>query len=237
MKRCAREGLEFQVSKPEAITKVVDGVVYEPYERVIIETPAEYVGIIAEEMASRLGRVEDMQNDGNGRMRVAYMLPTRGLIGFRSFLLRATRGNANMNSELLPPQPMKGEVKSTRFGVLVASEPGIALTYGIKNAQERGQTFIVPQTPVYEGMLVGMHNRDKDLDLNICKERKMSNMRSATSDIVERLETAIRFSLEEALDFVANDELVEITPSNIRLRKRVLKANERHRMVRSRSRD
>ena len=232
-----REGLEFQVSKPEAITKVVDGVVYEPHERVIIETPEEYVGIIAEEMASRLGRVEDMQNDGNGRMRVAYMLPTRGLIGFRSFLLRATRGNATMNSELLPPQPMKGEVKSTRFGVLVASEAGVALTYGIKNAQERGQTFIVPQTPVYEGMIVGMHNRDKDLDLNICKERKMSNMRSATSDIVERLETAIRFSLEEALDFVANDELVEITPSNIRLRKRVLKVNERHRMVRSRSRD
>ncbi len=226
-----REGMEFQVSKPEAIIKRVNGTVYEPYERVTIETPEEYVGVLSQEMVSRLAQMQDMQNDGNGNMRIAYMLPTRGLIGFRSFLLRATRGNATMNSELLEPQPMKGEVKSTRFGAIVASVAGVAFTYGIKNAQERGQTFIDPHTPVYEGMVVGRHNRSKDLDLNICKERKLTNMRSATSDIVERLETPVKFSLEEALAFVASDELAEITPSNVRLRKSVLNANERHRSV------
>ena len=232
-----REGLEFEVSQPEAITKFVNGTIYEPYEQIIIETPEEYVGVLTKEMASRLGQVQDMQSDGNNYVRVSYMLPTRGLIGFRSFLLRATRGNATMNSELLGAQLMKGKVKSTRFGAIVAAKSGVAVTYGIRNAQERGHTFIVPQTSVYEGMIVGMHNRDRDLDLNVCKERKMSNMRSSTSDIVERLETPIRFSLEEALEFVASDELAEITPSNIRLRKRVLNGNERHRMVRSRSQD
>ena len=232
-----REGLEFEVSQPEAITKFVNGTIYEPYEQIIIETPEEYVGVLTKEMAARLGQVQDMQSAGNNYVRVSYMLPTRGLIGFRSFLLRATRGNATMNSELLGAQLMKGKVKSTRFGAIVAAKSGVAVTYGIRNAQERGHTFIVPQTFVYEGMIVGMHNRDRDLDLNVCKERKMSNMRSSTSDIVERLETPIRFSLEEALEFVASDELAEITPSNIRLRKRVLNGNERHRMVRSRSQD
>lgn len=232
-----REGFEFQVSKPEAITKLVDGKVYEPYERIIIDTPKEFVGVLAEELVARLGQVQDMQNDRNSNMRLVYALPTRGLIGFRSFLLRATSGNAAMNSELLEPQVMKGKVKSTRFGAIVASETGTAFSYGIKNAQERGNTFIDPQTPVYKGMIVGMHNREKDLDVNICKEKKMSNMRSSTSDIVERLEPPIKFSLEEALDFVATDELAEITPSNIRLRKRVLNANERHRVARSGSQD
>ena len=232
-----REGFEFQVSKPEAITKLVDGKVYEPYERIIIDTPKEFVGVLAEELVARLGQVQDMQNDRNSNMRLVYALPTRGLIGFRSFLLRATSGNAAMNSELLEPQVMKGKVKSTRFGAIVASETGTAFSYGIKNAQERGNTFIDPQTPVYKGMIVGMHNREKDLDVNICKEKKMSNMRSSTSDIVEHLEPPIKFSLEEALDFVATDELAEITPSNIRLRKRVLNANERHRVARSGSQD
>ena len=232
-----REGFEFQVSKPEAITKLVDGKVYEPYERIIIDTSKEFVGVLAEELVARLGQVQDMQNDRNSNMRLVYALPTRGLIGFRSFLLRATSGNAAMNSELLEPQVMKGKVKSTRFGAIVASETGTAFSYGIKNAQERGNTFIDPQTPVYKGMIVGMHNREKDLDVNICKEKKMSNMRSSTSDIVERLEPPIKFSLEEALDFVATDELAEITPSNIRLRKRVLNANERHRVARSGSQD
>ena len=232
-----REGFEFQVSKPEAITKLVDGKVYEPYERIIIDTPKEFVGVLAEELVARLGQMQDMQNDRNSNIRLVYALPTRGLIGFRSFLLRATSGNAAMNSELLEPQVMKGKVKSTRFGAIVASETGTAFSYGIKNAQERGNTFIDPQTPVYKGMIVGMHNREKDLDVNICKEKKMSNMRSSTSDIVERLEPPIKFSLEEALDFVATDELAEITPSNIRLRKRVLNANERHRVARSGSQD
>ena len=228
-----REGLEFQVSKPEAIMKHFDNKVYEPYERIIIETPDEFVGVLSEELASRLGQIHDMHNDGNGYMRVTYLLPTRGLIGFRSFLLRSTRGSAVMNSELLEPQIMKGTVKSTRFGAIVASEAGLAFSYGIKNAQERGHTFVPPQTSVYEGMIVGMHNRQGDLNLNICKERKMTNVRSSTAEIYERLEPPIKFSLEEALDFVASDELVEVTPSNIRLRKRVLKSDQRHRVTRS----
>ena len=162
-----------------------------------------------------MGQVEDMQNDGDGNIRVVYVLPTRGLIGFRSFFLRATRGSGIMSSELLASQRVQGEIRSTRFGAMVASESGVALSYGIRNAQERGQTFIDPNTPVYEGMVVGMHNRDRDLEVNIAKERKMTNMRSPTAEVYERLEPAVKFSLEESLDFIASDELAEITPSNI----------------------
>ena len=180
--------------------------------------------------------MQEMENTGNGNMRVVYDLPTRGLIGFRSFLLRATRGRAVVNTEGLNPRLMQGSVRSTRFGSIVASESGVAVSYGIRNAQGRGHTFVVPNTTVYEGMIVGMHNRHRDLDLNICKQRKMSNVRSSTSDIVERLEPAMMFSLEEALDFVAHDELAEITPTSIRLRKRILGGDERYRIARSRSR-
>ncbi len=229
-----REGLEFQVSKPEAITKILNDKIHEPYERIFIETNEQYLGILAEELSSRLGQMEDIRNDGNGNITIVYKLPTRGLIGFRSFLLRATHGNSIMNSELMGYEIMKGNVKSTRFGSIVASETGVALTYGIRNAQNRGSTFVPPNTYVYEGMVVGMHNRDGDLNLNICKERKKTNMRSSTSEIFERLEPPRSFSLEEALDFIATDELAEITPNNIRLRKKVLNSEKRHRIARSR---
>ena len=139
-----------------------------------------------------------------------------------------------MASELLEPQIVRGEVRPTRSGAIVASETGIAVTYGIKNAQERGQTFVAPNTPVYAGMIVGTHNRDKDLPINICKERKVTNMRSSTSEVFERLEPPIKFSLEESLDFVAGDEMVEITPNSIRLRKRILDINQRKREARPR---
>jgi GTP-binding protein len=227
-----REGLEFQVSKPEAVTKLVEGKLYEPYEKITIETPQEYVGSLAEELSSRLGQLLDMQNDRTENMRMVYEMPTRGLIGFRSFVLRATRGSAVVNAELLESRPIKGMVKMTRFGSIVASETGTALTYGIKNAQERGHTFVPPNTSVYQGMIVGVHNRDGDMDLNICKERKTTNHRSATSEVFERLEPPMQFSLEEALDFVASDELAEITPLMIRLRKRILEPGQRHRFAR-----
>ena len=230
-----REGMEFQVSKPEAIMTIIEGSSYEPYERIVIDTPQEFVGVLTEELSSRMGQVEDMQNDGTGNIRVIYVLPTRGLIGFRSFFLRATRGSGIMSSELLASRRGHGEIRSTRFGAMVASENGVALSYGIRNAQERGQTFIDPNTPVYEGMVVGMHNRDRDLEINIAKERKMTNMRSPTAEVFERLEPPVKFSLEESLDFIASDELAEVTPNNIRLRKRVLKADERRRMGRSKS--
>jgi GTP-binding protein len=230
-----REGMEFQVSKPEAVTRMVDGKLHEPYELLTIDSREEFVGVLTEELAPRLGQMRDMRNDDNGNVRLEYSIPTRGLIGFRSFFLRATRGNGVMNSEFLGTEPLRGDVRSTRSGVMVASETGTAVTYGIRNAQERGETFIDPQTPVYEGMVVGMHSRERDLDLNITKERKVTNMRSSTSEIVERLEPAIKFSLEEALDFVETDELVEITPKSIRLRKRTLDSGERYRQVRSRA--
>ncbi|MEX2598973.1 MAG: translational GTPase TypA, partial [Dehalococcoidia bacterium] len=212
------------------------GTVHEPYEHLFIETREEYVGAITEELSSRLAQMTDMQNDGQSNIKLEYTLPTRGLIGFRTFFLRVTRGNGVMNSEYAGMQPMRGEVKSTRTGAIVASEAGIAVTYGIGNAQERGETFVEPQTQVYEGMIVGTHNREGDMNLNICKERKVTNMRSATSEIVERLAPAVKFSLEEALDFIEPDELVEVTPKSIRMRKRVLQADERYRQTRNRAR-
>jgi GTP-binding protein len=229
-----REGLELQVSKPEAVTRIIDGVVREPYEMLTIDSREDYVGPITEELSSRLGSMTNMQNDGQGNVRMEYTLPTRGLIGFRSFFLRATRGNGVMSTEFLDTRPVKGQVKSSRTGVMVASEAGIAVTFGIRNAQERGDTFIEPQTQIYQGMIVGTHARDRDLDLNICKERKLTNMRKATSEIVIRLDPAIIFSLEEALDFIEDDELVEVTPENVRLRKRILDPDQRHRGVRDR---
>ncbi len=229
-----REGLELQVSKPEAVTRIVAGVIHEPYEMLTIDSREDYVGSITEELSSRLGAMTNMQNDGQGNVRLEYTLPTRGLIGFRSFFLRATRGNGVMSTEFLDTRPVKGQVKSSRTGVMVASEGGVAVTFGIRNAQERGDTFIEPQTLIYQGMIVGTHARDRDLDLNICKERKLTNMRKATSEIVIRLDPAIIFSLEEALDFIEDDELVEVTPENIRLRKRILDPDQRHRGVRDR---
>lgn len=142
-----------------------------------------------------------------------------------------------MSSEFLETRPVKGQIKSSRTGVIVASESGVAVTFGIRNAQERGDTFIEPQTQIYQGMIVGSHPRDRDLDLNICKERKLTNMRKATSEIVIRLDPAIIFSLEEALDFIEDDELVEVTPENVRLRKRILAPDARHRGVRDKSKD
>ncbi|MEE8519019.1 MAG: translational GTPase TypA [Dehalococcoidia bacterium] len=231
-----REGIEFQVSKPEAITHSIDGTLHEPYERLIIDTREEYIGAMTEELATRLAQMTDMENDGRGNVRLTYKIPTRGLIGFRSYFLRVSRGNGVMNSEYLGMEPMQGEVKSTRSGAIVAAETGTAVAFGIRNAQERGDTFVEPQTPVYEGMVVGQHNREGDMNLNICKERKVTNMRSSTSEIVERLEPAIKFTLEEAIDFIASDELVEVTPKGIRLRKRTLGADERYREARDRAR-
>ena len=227
-----REGLEFQVSKPEAIVKIIEGQRYEPYEKITIDAPSEFVGVITEELSSRLGQMKDMQADDDNNMRIIYSIPTRGLIGFRGFVLKATKGTAIMNTELEDPQIMKGDVKPKRAGAIVASESGVAVSYGIKNAQERGQTFVGPNTAVYGGMIVGTHNRDMDLPLNICKERKVTNMRSSTSEIVERLEPPIRLSLEESLEFIAEDEIAEITPSIVRMRKRVLDINDRHKLLR-----
>ena len=236
IEKMRREGIEFQVSRPEAVTKRIDGKMHEPYEYLFLETRDDYIGAVTEDLSSRLAQMVDMQSDGASNIRLQFRLPTRGLIGFRSFFLRATRGNGQMNTEFIGMEPVTGELKNARSGAVVSTERGIAVTYGLQNAQERAETFVEPQTPVYQGMIVGRHNRERDMDLNVCKERKTTNVRSSTQEIVERLEPAVKFSLEEALGFINADELVEITPKSIRMRKRILSPDERYRVQRSRSR-
>lgn len=224
-----REQYEFQVSRPEPVTKVIDGTVYEPYEHLTIDTRAEYIGTFTEKLSDRLAQLADMSNDGAGNVRLEYKIPTRGLIGFRSLFLRVTRGNGIMNSVFTGYEPMEGEVKTTVTGVLVASVGGLAVTYGLLNAQGRGSTFIEPGISVYEGMIVGMHPKEDDLLINVCKEKKLTNMRSSTSEITKHLAPPVKMSLDEALEFVASDEVVEVTPQNFRLRKKELSASERQR--------
>ena len=235
VEKMRREGIEFQVSRPEAVTRVIDGRPHEPYEMLFLETRDDYIGPVTEELSSRLAQMVDMQSDGSGNVRLQFRLPTRGLIGFQSFFLRDTRGNGQLSAEFLGMEPMAGAVKSARTGAFVAAESGVAVTYGLQNAQERGETFVEPQTPVYQGMIVGRHNRERDIDMNVCKERKMTNMRSSTQEIVERLAPPVKFSLEEAFGFIGDDELVEVTPRSIRMRKRILDPDERYRVNRARA--
>ncbi|MGZ3680294.1 MAG: translational GTPase TypA, partial [Ktedonobacterales bacterium] len=224
-----REGYELQVSRPEVITHEVDGKVVEPIERLVIDTREQYIGAISETLALRKARMANMTNDGNGNVRLEYDIPTRGLIGFRNSFLTLTQGNGALASLLQGYEPWLGAIGTSRNGALVASESGVAVTYGLNNAQARGQTFIDPGTPVYEGMIIGLHQRPGDLTVNVCKEKKQTNVRSSTSDIAVRLSPPVKLSLEQSLDFINSDELVEVTPQNVRLRKRLLTQHERSR--------
>ncbi len=224
-----REGHEFEVSKPEPATKVVDGKVQEPYEHLTIDTREEFIGPLTEDLSGRLAELMSMNNDGAGNVRLEYTIPTRGLIGFRSAFLRDTRGTGVTNSLFTGFRPMSGEVKSAIKGALVASDSGTAVTYGLLNAQGRGETFVEPGTVVYEGMIVGVHPKDQDILINVCKEKKLTNMRSSTADIAKRLSPPVKMSLEDALSFIADDELVEVTPKNFRLRKKLISGTARHR--------
>ena len=235
-----REGFEFQVSRPEPVTKVVDGLVHEPYEHLSITTKEEFLGVLTEYLSGRLAQLTNMKYDDAGNVSMDYRIPTRGLIGFTSFFLRTTRGNGVKSSLFIGYEPMRGEIRSTATGVLVAHEPGVAVTYGLLNAQGRGDTFIDPGSLVYEGMIVGMHRREGDIPINVCKEKKLTNMRSSTADVTKRLNATVRFSLEDALDFISTDELVEVTPQNFRMRKRELTTLDRakkRRVATSRDRD
>ena len=222
-----REGYEFAVSRPEVITREVDGQTHEPIEHLVVDTIEEHVGAVSELLGKRLGKLEHMAHDGHGGVRMEFRVPTRGLIGLRSQLLTATRGHSVMASRLLGYERWQGPIGVSRNGVLVASESGSATGYAIGNAQERAQTFIEPQTPVYEGMLIGLNSRPEDMPYNIVKEKKQTNIRSSTSDIAVRLSPPLRLSLEQAMDFIESDELVEVTPVAFRLRKRLLKAEDR----------
>jgi GTP-binding protein len=226
-----REGYEFEVSRPEAIVKVVDGNLVEPVEALTIDTKDEYVGVLTEMLSKRQAQLTDMRNDGHDNVRLEFRIPTKGLIGFRGAFLTATRGEGIMNTIFLGYEAWRGDIASTRSGALVASEQGVAVTYGLNNAQGRGLTFIGPGTPVYEGMIVGMNPRPRDIAINVCKEKKKTNMRSSTADIGIKLTPSVQLSLEQGIDFINRDELVEVTPENIRLRKKLLTQAQRLRDV------
>ena len=234
-----REQFEFQVSRPTPVTKVIDGRVYEPYEILNFSTHEEYVGVLTEYLSAHLAQLRDMRYDENGYVHMEYKIPTRGLIGFNAFFLRTTRGDGVKSSFFTSYEPMEGEIRSQRDGSLVASEGGVAVTYGLLNAQGRGDTFIDPGIMVYAGMIVGSHRREGDIEINVCKEKKLTNMRSSTSEVTKRLNATVRMSLEEALSFISDDELLEVTPLNLRLRKAELSALDRKRKRRDgvRSRD
>jgi len=228
-----RESYEFEVSKPEAITKVVDGKLMEPVETLTIDTRDEYIGALTEMLGKRQAQLTDMRNDGHDNVHLEFHIPTKGLIGFRGAFLTATRGEGIMNTAFLGYETWHGDIASTRNGALVASEQGIAVAYGLNNAQGRGLTFIEPSTPVYEGMMVGLNSRSQDIAINVCKEKKKTNVRSSTSDIAVKLTPPVKLSLEQAIDFINKDELVEVTPENIRLRKKLLTQAQRLRDISS----
>jgi GTP-binding protein len=222
-----REGYEFQVSRPEVITHEVAGAVHEPIEHLVIDTGEGFVGVVTDLVGGRRARLLDMVNDGRGNVRLEYAIPTRGLIGLRNAFLTATKGNGVLASRLIGYEPWQGPIASDRSGALVASETGVVLAHGLANAQERGLTFVVPGTEVYEGMIVGQQPRPGDLPVNVCRAKKLTNIRSSTQDIAIRLTPPVLLSLEQALDFLASDELLEVTPRGWRLRKRLLTADER----------
>ncbi len=226
-----REGYEFEISKPEAITKVIDGKLFESVEVLTIDTGDEYIGVLTEMLSTRQAQMMDMRNDGQGNVRLVFQIPTKGLLGFRSPFITSTRGKGIMNTMFLGYEPWQGEIVSTRNGVLAAAKQGIATTYGLNNAQGRGLTFVEPGTQVYEGMIVGLNSRTQDIPVNVCKEKKKTNIRSSTSDIAVKLTPPLKMSLEQTIDFVNRDELVEITPKNIRLRKKLLVYSQRLRSV------
>jgi GTP-binding protein len=222
-----REGYELQVSKPEAITRKVNGKTVEPIEAVVVDCPDEFIGVVTEALGRRKGQMTKMVNHGTGRVRLEFEAPSRGLIGFRSEFLTETKGTGLLNTMFLRWGDLQGALRGRATGSLVADRVGETTTYALYNLQERGMLFVRPGTRVYEGMIVGENARPVDLDVNAIKEKKLTNMRASTADEAMRLVPPKELSLEQALEFIGDDELVEVTPETIRLRKRVLAANQR----------
>jgi GTP-binding protein len=222
-----REGYELQVSKPEAITRNVDGQLLEPIEAVVVDCPDEFIGVVTEALGRRKGQMTKMINHGTGRVRLEFEAPSRGLIGFRNEFLTETKGTGLLNTMFLRWGEWQGPMRGRATGSLVADRTGDTTTYALFNLQERGTLFVRPGTKVYEGMIIGENARAVDLDVNAVKEKKLTNMRASTADEAMRLVPPKELSLEQALEFIADDELVEVTPQTIRLRKRVLPANQR----------
>jgi GTP-binding protein len=218
-----REGYEFQVSQPQVIYREINGQPCEPFEYLVLDVPEEAVGSCIERLGQRKGEMQDMQAGGNGRTQLEFVIPARGLIGFRGEFIRLTRGEGIMNHSFLEYRPLSGDVETRYNGVMIAFEEGTATFYAMKNAEDRGVFFITPGTKVYKGMIVGEHNRPQDLELNVCKTKQLTNHRSATGDELVQLQTPVDMSLERALEYIGSDELVEITPKSIRLRKMATK--------------
>ena len=222
-----REGYELQVSRPEIVTREIDGVKMEPIEELVIDVAEEFQGVVIATVGMRRGTMTRMINHGSGRVRLEFRIPARGLIGFRSIFLTETKGTGIMNHLFAGWEPWHGPIASRVTGALVADRPGVATAYALANLQERGVMFIDAQTPVYEGMIVGENSRANDLDVNITKEKKQTNMRASSADEAIRLVPPRIMGLESAIEFINDDELVEITPRNIRLRKKILEGNRR----------
>jgi GTP-binding protein len=222
-----REGFELTVGKPQVVTREVDGEVHEPVERVAIDAPEEYIGVLTQLLALRKGRMEQMVNHGTGWVRLEYLVPARGLIGFRTEFLTETRGTGILHHVFDRYEPWHGELRTRPSGSLVADRRGPTTTFALLNLQERGQLFVGPQVEVYEGMIIGENARSEDMDVNATKEKKLTNMRSSTAEELVRLIPPRPMSLEQALEFIRDDECVEVTPGSIRLRKNELPANRR----------
>jgi GTP-binding protein len=224
-----REGYELQVSRPQAIIAEIDGARQEPWERLSIDVAEEHVGTVVESLGRRQATMTQMTNGGRGETHLEFDVPTRGLLGLRGRLLTDTRGAVVIHSVFTGYRPLAGPINNNRDGAMIATEAGVATTYALYNAQERGRTFIEPGTVVYEGMIVGVNSRGLDLPINVCKVKKLTNMRAASADLALRLSPPVQMGLDQALDFVADDELVEVTPKSIRLRKKLLAEHERSR--------
>jgi GTP-binding protein len=224
-----REGYELSISMPETITKEINGKVHEPMEMLVIDVPEDFVGVVTQQIGMRRGRMQKMQNNGHGRVRLEFRIPSRGLIGFRSQFLTDTRGTGLLNHLFDGYEPWQGLIAKRTTGALVADRAGKTTTYALFHLQPRGTLFIKENTAVYEGMIIGENSRDNDLDVNVIKEKKLTNIRASGADESLQLVPPRIMSLEQAMEFIKEDELVEVTPQNVRLRKKVLEANKRPR--------
>jgi GTP-binding protein len=222
-----REGFELNVARPQVVTRKIEGELCEPIEMAVIDAPDQFIGVITEAMGRRKGAMTKMINHGHGRVRMEFEIPSRGLIGFRNEFLTETKGTGLLNTLFLRWGKWQGELEGRGTGSLVADRAGDATGYAIYNLQERGEIFVKPQTAVYEGMIVGENSRDVDLDVNIIREKKLTNMRASTADEALRLVPVRELTLEQAIEYIADDELVEVTPQSIRMRKKTLAANQR----------
>ena len=227
-----REGFELLVSRPKVIFKEINGQKCEPMELLVVNVPDDCIGNVIEKIGRRKGEMINMEPSEEGRTKIEFKIPARGLIGYRTEFMTDTKGNGTMNSVFDSYEPYKGEISARNRGTLIAFEAGTSVTYGLYNAQERGELFIGPGTEVYEGMIVGLNSRAEDISINVCKEKHLTNTRASGSDDALRLVPPIQFSLEKAIEFIQDDELVEVTPLNIRLRKKILDTKTRERMAR-----